>query len=397
MLLYLSLSTFTLAIFLLANNINKNKHAICVSLFLLTISLYGITHYFVLFSKTPFWLAVFYNHFTPLYLLLGPFLFFYVRGVLMDTECVTKQDLWHGIPALIQLIGIIPYIFSPFSLKLDYANRIMENLDNIVTLNLNLFYNADLSFLIRIGLFLFYIVYCGIFICKKIPQLKKEQMIPKKQLQVSNRWLITLVGSSFVITLYLLIITLLSFISSPKEAFQNSYWLHLISGIAYFILASSLLFFPEILYGMPRKNKNYRNNKPLNSTIQKIQMAITHQKEDPLFELSHRILTYLENYKPYIDTDFSLDSLTTVMQVPQRHISYCINTIMNTSFYHLRAALRVEYAIELLDGDIKKILTIEAIGEKAGFKTRSNFYNAFKEHTGLTPTEYYNSKQVNSL
>lgn len=146
---------------------------------------------------------------------------------------------------------------------------------------------------------------------------------------------------------------------------------------------------------MPRKNSNYRNNKPLCSTIQKIQMAITHQKEDPLFELTQRILTYLENYRPYIDTDFSLDSLTTVMQVPQRHISYCINTIMNTSFYHLRAALRVEYAIQLLDGDIKKKLTIEAIGEKAGFKTRSNLYNAFKEITGKTPKEYHS--EINNL
>jgi AraC-like DNA-binding protein len=33
-------------------------------------------------------------------------------------------------------------------------------------------------------------------------------------------------------------------------------------------------------------------------------------------------------------------------------------------------------------------LTIEAISEQSGFKTRSNFYTAFKEETGLTPTEY---------
>lgn len=61
----------------------------------------------------------------------------------------------------------------------------------------------------------------------------------------------------------------------------------------------------------------------------------------------------------------------------------------------MRAELRVKHAIDLLNTDAKERLTIEAIGEQSGFKTRSNFYTIFKENTGMTPREFIgvNSKK----
>ena len=35
-------------------------------------------------------------------------------------------------------------------------------------------------------------------------------------------------------------------------------------------------------------------------------------------------------------------------------------------------------------------LTIEAIGNGVGFKSRNSFISAFKKFTGLTPSEYQN-------
>lgn len=391
MLLYLTLSTFALALLLLANNYAKNKTSLYVSLFLLVVSLYGITHYFVLFGQSPFWLAVFYNHFTPLYLLLGPLLLFYVRGTLTDTTQLTKWDVLHGLPALIQTIGIAPYLVTPFETKIKNAELIISNIDNLIHLNLNIFYNADVSFFIRVSLFLLYILYCAYYILKNSSALKSSRLVPKKQFKASLQWLVILVGCSFVMTVYLLIVTLISFYTSPKEAFANSYALHLISGISYFIMTFSLLLFPYILYGMPRK---------MTSTIKAVKEKKTTKKdisstssdfvpeEDPLFELSEKMLYYLREKKPYLDPDFSISTIAIVLQVPQNHISYCINTLMNTTFYKLRAELRVEHAIALLQSTTKERLTIEAIGEHSGFKTRSNFYMAFKEITGMTPTEY---------
>jgi AraC-like DNA-binding protein len=393
MLLYLTISTLALSLLLLINNYKKNKNAIYVGLFLIIVSLYGITHYFVLFGQSPFWLALFYNHFTPLYLLLGPLLFFYIRGTLTDCESLFKKDYFHFIPALIQAVGIFPYLLTPFEIKLQNAERIINNIDSLLYLNLNLFYNADVSFLIRVGLFLIYIIYCGYLLISYAPIIRKENTIPNKQYKVSLKWLSLLVVCSFIITLYLLIITILSFYSSPKEAFSNSYALHLISGITYFILSLSLLLFPYILYGMPRKmevNEKKIKKEKNTSTANVIKEIIP--KDDPLFELSEKIRNYLYTDKPYLNMEFSISSIAITLQVPQNHVSYCINILMKTSFYKLRSELRVEHAINLLQSDAKDRLTIEAIGEQSGFKTRSNFYMAFKEVTGLTPTEYIASK-----
>ncbi len=320
-------------------------------------------------------------------------MFFYIRGTLTDCESLFKKDYFHIIPALIQAVGIFPYLLTPFEIKLQNAERIINNIDSLLYLNLNLFYNADVSFLIRVGLFLIYIIYCGYLLISYAPIIRKENTIPNKQYKVSLKWLSLLVVCSFIITLYLLIITILSFYSSPKEAFSNSYALHLISGITYFILSLSLLLFPYILYGMPRKmevNEKKIKKEKNNSTANVIKEIIP--KDDPLFELSEKIRNYLYTDKPYLNMEFSISSIAITLQVPQNHVSYCINILMKTSFYKLRSELRVEHAINLLQSDAKDRLTIEAIGEQSGFKTRSNFYMAFKEVTGLTPTEYIASK-----
>lgn len=74
-------------------------------------------------------------------------------------------------------------------------------------------------------------------------------------------------------------------------------------------------------------------------------------------------------------------------------MSYCIHEILNTRFPKLKSELRVQYAIDLLESNSKEVLTIEAIGEKSGFKTRSNFYTTFKDLTGVTPSEYIENQK----
>jgi AraC-like DNA-binding protein len=69
---------------------------------------------------------------------------------------------------------------------------------------------------------------------------------------------------------------------------------------------------------------------------------------------------------------------------------------MNVKFTTLRTQLRIKYATNLLDSGQADELSMDGIGKKSGFSTRSNFYNAFKIETGMTPSEYLESKnQIN--
>ena len=129
MLLFFSISTILLSFILIIYNWRLNPNAILLALFFMSFGSYGITHYFVVYSHSPFWVAIFYTHFSPLWLLPGPLLYFYVKGTLEDKTNVRWKDAWHLMPFLINLIGITPYIIQPFSYKINLAETILSNLD----------------------------------------------------------------------------------------------------------------------------------------------------------------------------------------------------------------------------------------------------------------------------
>lgn len=393
MLLYVSIFTILLSLILLFSNWNINRNATYLSLFLISSSVYGIAHYFVMYGKSPFWLAIFYNHFTPLMLLLGPFLLFYVRGTLNDTYTIKKIDFLHFIPALVHLIGIIPYTLQPFSEKLQIANAIIHNIDTILNININLFYNTTISFIIRPVLLLCYILYCMYLLWKRFSVSNFDYNIPKKQLLISVRWLIILIVSLFFIVIEFLIITFNSIQLKPSIGLINSYPLYILSGVAYCIMSFSLLLFPNILYGIPRRTPTESTKKSKTpKQVQSIQEEATIIEEDPFFDLSENIKKYLNDERPFIHPDFSISDIALALQVPQNHVSYCINTIMQTKFSALKSDLRIDYAAELLSENLNESFTIEGIAQQSGFRTRASFYSAFKEKIGVTPTEFIAAK-----
>lgn len=396
MLLYITISTLILALILLINNVKKNKNAVFISGFFTIASIYSITHYFYVFGKSPFWLAVFFNNFTPLYLILGPLLLFYIRGTLNDNSKLFKTDALHFIPAIIQLIGIIPYLFLPFEEKLKIADSLLMDGDAIIKIKFNIFFMPSTGFLIRSILLFVYEFYCFYLLLVRTPINSIGKVIPKKQFILTYKWLFILLINLIIITFCFFLITVQSIRTSPANILNNYKILFSIIGVCFFIMTFSLLLFPNILYGMPRNILiNPANNPKKNSTENPptIKEEEFIAEEDPFFELSEKIKKYLLTEKPYLDPEFSISTIALEMQVSQNHVSYCINTLMDTKFYTLRSDLRIEYALELLQNNVNDILTIEAIGEQSGFKTRSNFYTVFKEKTGLTPTEFIESNK----
>jgi AraC-like DNA-binding protein len=389
MLLYISVFSILVSLILFFNNWHINRNATYLAAFLICASTYGIAHYFVMYGKSPFWLAIFYNHFTPLMLLLGPLLFFYVRGTLEDSTALKKWDFIHFIPALIQLIGIVPYTLQPFSKKLQIATSICNNVDTIVYITTNCFYSTTVNFVIRPVALFIYILYCMYLIWKRFAVSNFDPNIPKKQLFVSYRWLIVLIVSLFFIVVEFLIITFNSIHTKPSIGLINSYPIYILAGVGYCILSFSLLLFPSILYGIPKRNTSDKKNKKQKKqkSIPQVVDAVA-LEVDPFFDLAESIKEYLEKERPFLNADFSISDIALAMHVPQNHVSYCINTIMQTKFSTLKADLRINYTIELFSGKLKESYTIEGIAQQAGFKTRASFYNAFKEKTGITPTEF---------
>jgi AraC-like DNA-binding protein len=387
MLLYLSVFTILISFVLLSYNWKSNKNAIYLSLVFILTSLFGIAHYFMAFGHSRFWLAVFYNNFAPFMFLSGPFMFFYVRNTLVDRDNISKKDWIHFIPTTIAVIGTLPYLFQSFDKKLQIADRIIKNLDSIRDIDVNLFYNVGESFALRTIVFFLYLIYCIYLLWKANPEEINEIQVPKKQFLITYRWLIILLTSLGLIAISFTALALNAAVSKPSETIDEGYVLYLIAGFAYCVMSFSLILFPEILYGIPRKQIDAVTSKKKKEKIK------IDPEEDPFFDMYTAILKYLHQEKPFLNPDFAVSDIALDLQVPQNHVSYCITYLMETKFSKLKTELRIQHAVELLKKGSNSVLTIEAIGKQSGFKTRSNFYAAFKEETGLTPTEYI--EQVN--
>ena len=198
MLLFLSLLMIILSLILIIHNWNINRNAIFLSMFFILISIYAITHYFIGSGNSIFWLAIFYNNFTALMLLSGPLLYFYVRGTLKDSQGLTWKDSIHFIPAIIHLIGIIPYIFTPFSYKESIARQIIENINVIKDLKMSVFFTVEFNYGLRIGMLTVYFIACLVLLFKFSRDKNKEKNIPERQLLISYRWLKFLLATVFL-------------------------------------------------------------------------------------------------------------------------------------------------------------------------------------------------------
>lgn len=403
MLLYFSLSIIFTSVLFFLYSYSKNKHAAFLSAYFIIIASYGLAHYFTISTQSDFWLAIFYNHFSPLWVLLGPCLYLYVRGTLEDRTGLQKIDWLHGIPFLLYLITTAPYYFKPFAQKLDIANLIHQDLDNLKTVHSNLIFTPTINFIVRPTLLFIYIIACFWLLYKNYLHKKRSANIPTQQKKVTYRWLLllcitslTLVGSFLYLT-YTFTRTQVSYNGLHQQP------VHHFSGVAFLILTISMFFFPEILYGLPEYARLRLNPLKTNSTDPiteppidtiLIEEELEEGKEDPFSQLAQKILDYLHNEKPYLRQDFAVHDLAIAMDAPNHHISYCLNRILKTNFANLKNKLRVDHAKEMLNSDQAFKMSIEGIGHLSGFATRSNFYSAFKKETGFTPTEYIQDLQT---
>jgi transcriptional regulator GlxA family with amidase domain len=144
---------------------------------------------------------------------------------------------------------------------------------------------------------------------------------------------------------------------------------------------------PKLLYGEKQKES------PLESFWVSLKQFFTyrypeHAKPSSESEAVERIVSYLEQAKPYLKEDFSQHDLAIALNIPQKHITDYFNKQLKVSFPLYRNTLRIRYATDLLREGAHLTTSIEGIGTRSGFKSRSTFYAAFKAVHGITPVDW---------
>lgn len=96
---------------------------------------------------------------------------------------------------------------------------------------------------------------------------------------------------------------------------------------------------------------------------------------------------YMEDIKPWMRTDLKLNTLAKELNIPAHHLTQVLNTRKGVSFSHYLNARRIEYACQLLQASPDDV-SVEDIGYRSGFNSKTTYYRWFKKIKNMTPLEY---------
>lgn len=113
------------------------------------------------------------------------------------------------------------------------------------------------------------------------------------------------------------------------------------------------------------------------------------QTAEAIDSLADKIAQVMESTDVWLDPDFSISALASLVGANTKYVSICINDRYDKNFrsfineYRIRTALR-----RMSDTENFGNYTIGAIAESVGFRSQTNFISAFKKVTGVTPSHY---------
>lgn len=139
---------------------------------------------------------------------------------------------------------------------------------------------------------------------------------------------------------------------------------------------------------IPEPAKERPQGEKTDATASRDRQAVPMTREE-MVETIRRIKNVTEESPEIYFPDFSLNRLAEITDCKSAYLSYVINTELKKNFNTLIAEARIRKACELLlDEDTAHTLTLDAIAERVGYKSRSHFSAVFKKITGISPSRY---------
>jgi AraC-like DNA-binding protein len=398
-LLLLAVSKWLIVIILLLYNRNRNNSVYLLAAGLLMMSLFDINHYLAVSGISQFLTTLVYLYSSPFVMLIGPLFYLYVRNTMADRNVLTWRDLLHTIPFWLMWINHLPFFSQPFSYQYDFAARIHSDLNAVREPAHYWFLSHYPLNMVRGGIGLAYFIACLWRIHDYVKSMPLHPEVPRRQSIISLRWIGFLTATLILVSLVFLFMTHdIRNENLSARQYQSSVFFFLLL-LIYAVLSLCLLFFPEILYGLPRATiapnpiigqSSAEPSADENAAVvpEKLSGPATKndEKTDPFSGLAQSILLHMEQEKPYLRTTFSVTELSMHFGVPRHHIDYCFSRIIGEKFIEVRKRLRVEHAKHLLPNH--QNMSMDGIGREAGFASKSSFFTSFREVTGMTPAEF---------
>ncbi|WP_445452434.1 helix-turn-helix domain-containing protein [Flavobacterium sp. 25HG05S-40] len=150
-----------------------------------------------------------------------------------------------------------------------------------------------------------------------------------------------------------------------------------------FLISVSALFLAEI------KN-SFVDTAIKQLTIKYSGNRLSEERKQVIFT---KIKNFMDEDKPYLDQNFSLEILSENLNILRTNISMVINEKCKMNFREFVNSYRINESLRLMsDTDY---YSINQIYFEAGFNSKSVFNTTFKKQIGVTPTEYRKTLYLN--
>lgn len=325
----------------------------------------------VLFTGYPLLSAAFIS----LLMLHGPFLYLYIVSLTNNKyKCKTKEFI-HFIPFVLFNLYLIGASFFP-----DYAEKIrLDHIDH--EHGTTIFFNTLLILTVLSGP-VYFVLSNRLF--KKLDFNIFNNFSTSEKVNLD--WLRKLVYTfGFVWTILMIFTTI-------HHIFNLFSWSFCTDGL---FLSLSVFIILIGYFGLKQKEIF---TQPPNRDIEYFTGPATKYanmllKETEAVKYISQLKQYMELKKPYLNADLTLPQLANDLQIPSHHLSRVINEKLNMNFFDFINQYRVEETKAKMKNREFDHLTILGIAFDSGFNTKSAFNRVFKKMTGMTPSEYKESRK----
>ncbi|MBB5439289.1 AraC-like DNA-binding protein [Pedobacter sp. AK017] len=322
---------------------------------------------------------------SPLYYLIPCCSYLYVRSVLLDEIKFRKYDWLHFIPAILNVVDLLPYYFADAETKRAVADAIVNNFNMSYQKGSGIV-PAFWHFQLRWILGIVYLLFQWLLLAKVIKRDKLEAFKEVKG------WLIAFTVFCSIIYLGLGIMSVIAWVNlgSKVSVLSSARSVPTLLQVIGFTCLSVYLFFkPEVLYGIPRSNYTLPENKadevpdatgtllreaPFNPELMQAYVA--------------QLETYMQKEAPFRQQGFVINELALALKMPLHHLSYVLNNHYKQRFTDFINSFRIDYVKMRMESGDWRSLTLEGLAKESGFSSRSTFSVSFKKFTGVTPSQY---------
>lgn len=287
---------------------------------------------------------------TPIVLLIAPTIYLSLRYFFQEERKWSNKEYWHFTPFLIGICYFIPLYFSPTSTKVAYLDV--------------MFHDTHFDSFIFGG---FRRLQQGIYLSAGGMILWKSRKSIKLLMEI-NFFKALFAVFCLLSTLWLM------------DVYRYFFVFDLYSGLINVVLMSSLLLYFTL---KTVSNQSIFDNDKVSRKYDSSGLDIQREAE-----IAEEVETLFEAQKLYLNTTLKLSDLASELGVPAAYLSQSINNQLHKNFSELVNEWRVKEAKLLLENPENHKLTLAYIASTAGFKSTSGFNAAFKQNTGLTPSQY---------